>query len=278
MFEDSLKTNAEILPLKKDANRSVYAVEVQLNSKPLWMVVDSTAAALTFSLEAAKIANIPLKQALVGAPGEGVQTMVGPVESFTLGKAKITSEAMPFMSYSRMGELMIDGTAHPTGGQLGVGILKSLKAAVDFSKGRLLVPAAALQGGLGGLCEAAKMPSVALLEHNQQFLVSATLQGKEVYFLCSTGARWTSLTGGAVKEMGLTLAEPKEGIPATAKVPDLKIGELQLKDATLRVMGDLGGSVAGKPVVGVLGVDLLTASKAIIAFGESRLFFDAPAQ
>ena len=132
MFEESLKTNAEILPLKKDANRSVYTVEVQLNSKPLWMVVDSTADALTFSMEAAKIANIPLKQALVGAPGEGVQTMVGPVESFTLGKAKITSEAMPFMSYSRMGELMIDGIAHPTGGQLGIGILKSLKAVLDF--------------------------------------------------------------------------------------------------------------------------------------------------
>ena len=140
------------------------------------------------------------------------------------------------------------------------------------------MPTAALQGGLGGLCEAAKMPSVPLLEQNQRFLVPATLQGKEVYFLCSTGARWTSLTGGAVKEMGLTLEEPKEGSPATAKVPDLKIGELQLKDATLRVTADLGGSVAGKPIVGVLGVDLLNASKAIIAFGESRLFFDTPAQ
>lgn len=277
-FEESLRMKADILPLKKDANRSVYAVEVQFNSKPLWMVVDCTADSLTLSTEAAKAANVPLKEATVGPPGQAVPMMVGPVESFLLGKAKVTSEAMPFMSYSRMGNLMIDGVAQPTGGQLGLAVLKSLKVVADFSKTRLLVPSMEFEGGLGGLYDIAKFPSLALVESNNRLLVPATLQGKEIYLLCSSGTRVTSLTQAVVTEMGLTMQEAKDGKPAMAKVPELKIGDLELKDAGLRVTTDVVGSVDGKPIAGVLGVDLMEASKIIIAFGENRLFFDAPAQ
>jgi hypothetical protein len=277
-LEETLKKHAEALPLKKDARRSVYAVQVELNSKPLWMVVDSAAEALTFSLDAAKLAEIPLKPATVGPPNQAVQVMVGPVESLTLGNAKVASEAMPFMSYSRMGDLMIDGAAQTTGGQIGAGFLKSVHAVVDFSKNRLLLPTAPLDGGLSSVFETAKIPALKLVERNSRLLAPATLQGKDVYLLCSSGAARSSVNQRAVKEHSLKIDEGNEDKPTQAHVPDLKIGELVLKDAAIMVMGDGGDVVAGKPVIGVLGIDLLEASQAIISFGDGRLFFNEGAK
>lgn len=272
-LEARLKQACESVPLKKDAKRSVLAVETSLNSKPVWMVVDTGADALLFSTAAAELAGIPLKTSIYAPDGgKGVEVQVGAVTDFKIGQSAISSEATPFASFSRMGELELEGGNQPPGGQLGTAVLASMKLAVDFGGRRLLVPAKEVPaGGIAAVYSEAGVSAEPVVVQNYRVLVPAVVAGKNVLLLCMSGAGRSMLSESALQELGLSA--PDDGTRREVKVPTAKIGSTEVKDRVFGLNPMPVTKVGDRKVVGILGLDLLEESRAVLAMGENRILF-----
>ena len=270
--------------MKRRSNASV--VRVQLNGRPLDLVVDTGASSnvihsdvvnglginFTASTEAAYGAFDKIKRAR--RAGEAREFTVG---TFAAGPTPIKAMFM--------GEL-VAGLNQPEG-LLGIGFLNRYAAIIDcFGLGLFLKQSPAPVGGLSSGLRAGGYTEIAMRVSGGGIVVPVTLGTRAGYLIVDTGAPHTLLDEKAVSGLnytrfGTALVMGDVGGDALRvtrlKVNDMRIGAFpvptqEVATADLELVRRGGGMPGGAPCFGFLGQDLLAFYVGIIDCGHLRLF------
>lgn len=87
---------------------------------------------------------------------------------------------------------------------------------MDFDKSRMLAPKAMIEGGTAGHYRQSGHPVVPLVDQDARFHIAAKVAGKDVHFLCDTGANGTTLRADFAKSISAEITE-REGTISTLR-------------------------------------------------------------
>jgi predicted aspartyl protease len=142
------------------------------------------------------------------------------------------------------------------------------KAALWLAGLVALTSACAGREGVAQDCRLERIAAMPVETRQNFILVSATLDGQPTTFMVDTGAEATLLTPAALARLGLA-TDPSHsttirGLAGSVRYPAAKVGRFSLEGAVLRdrvlSIGPLPTPVLnGRPVDGLLGVDILSA-------------------
>ncbi len=286
----------EPLALQKSAGDSRYSGRFRVNGKEVRFLIDSGANSTDLDYELATSVGIrPEKSVKVvsrGALGRPVTSQVG---LGALRAGHVTAAPFAFM------------LAPPTGrhtatsrydGQVGLDALSGLAALIDLKSGQLWIPGPragnARQGeilalgrreGLG--FDALRLESAGHLPH---LLVSSRHNGRRLTWVVDTGAEVTVMASETVRRIGIPTTPSRSKIidasgdrasVSTATLHDVVFGQLvvsefQVAVTSLKTIRRTFRDRSGRPVDGIIGMDFLEESSALLDTASKVLYIGDP--
>jgi len=278
-LEEAISKYTVEVPVRKPGDDHRLVAEAEVDGTKVCMVVDSGADTIIVDEAVANDKKLELRKVgtASGATGKAQTLYQAKVGIFTVGPTVIKDQSLHFLDLSSFAPLTSDGLPR---GQLGLGFLKAGRIVVDFDKSRLLAPKAMIEGGIAGLYRQSKYPVVPMVESEGRFHIGAKVAGRDVYFLCDTGANGTTLRADFAKSIGAEITE-REGTISSLKeksnkqniatIKDVVVGVAKVPDMPFYVIEDGCPMkvIEGKPVVGLMGTNFFAPTHMILDFGAS---------
>jgi predicted aspartyl protease len=286
----------EPLQLKKSTGDSRYSGRFRVNGKEVRFLIDSGANSTDLDYELATSFGIKPEKSLKivsrGALGRPVSSWVG---LGALGAGHVTATPFPFM--------LAPPTKRHTAtsrydGQMGLDALSGLAALIDLQTGKLWIPgpqaknarrgdsrAVGRREGLG--FDSLRLETAGRLPH---LLVRCRCQGKHLTWVVDTGAEVTVMAAETVQRLGIpTTASRSKIIDAsgdrasvrTAVLRDVVFGQLvvnefQVAVTPLKTIRRTFRDRSGRPVDGIIGMDFLEESSALLDTASQVLYVGDP--
>lgn len=284
-IEEALARFSHSVPLQDTSDMGRFCVEAKVEGKVFWMMVDSGADGIILNKTIADAAGINLEAngTATGATGSSAWAMyTGVAKSFKVGPVEIQNKRLTVIDLSALGSISVNQAEYPRGGQLGSGFLHSVSAAVDYGKGRLLIPTAKMQDGIAGLYQQAGYAVIPMAMVNGRFYVLAMLGEQPVFFFCDTGANAMSLRLDYARSLGATISERKgkhttldgtAGSQLVTVIPKLTVGPVVAPNILFFLIDDKKPmlKIGEVPVVGLMGGNFLKPAKAVLDFGSCKM-------
>jgi len=278
-LEEAIAKYTIEVPVRKPDDDHRLTVEADVDGTKVCMVVDSGADTIIVDEAVAKDKKLDLRKVgtASGATGKAQTLYQAKVGCFKVGPTVIRDQNLHFLDLSSFAPLAADGMPR---GQLGRGFLKAGRIVVDFDKNRLLAPKAKIEGGLAGLYRQYGYPVVPMVEFEGRFHIGAKVSGKDVFFLCDTGANATTLRADFAKSIGAEIEEREGSISSLeeksdkqriATIKDVVVGVVKVPDMPFFVIEDGRPmkEIEGKPVVGLMGTNFFAPTHMILDFGAA---------
>ena len=286
----------ESLPLKKSTGYSRYSGRFRVNGKEVRFLIDSGANSTDLDYELATSFGItPEKSVKVvsrGALGRPVTSWVG---LGALEAGHVTASPFPFM--------LAQPTKRHTAtsrydGQMGLDALSGLAALVDLQAGKLWIPgpqagnaqrdgirALGRHKGLG--FDSLQLETAGRLPH---LLVKCRYQGKRLTWVVDTGAEVTVMAAATVQRLAIpTTASRSKIIDASGDRASVRnavlhnvvfgqlvVSEFQVAVTPLETIRRTFRDRSGRPVDGIIGMDFLEESSALLDTASQLLYLGDP--
>ncbi|MCU0751145.1 MAG: aspartyl protease family protein, partial [Akkermansiaceae bacterium] len=278
-LEEAISKYTVEVPVRKAGDDHRLIAEAEVDGAKVCMVVDSGADTIIVDETVAKDKKFELRKVgtASGATGKAQTLYQAKVGIFKVGPTVIKDQSLHFLDLSSFGPLTEDGLPR---GALGLGFLKAGRIVVDFDKNRLLAPKAMIEGGIAGLYRQSGYPVVPLVEYEGRFHIGAKVAGKDVYFLCDTGANGTTLRADFAKSISAVIEEREGTISSLEEksnkqkittIKDVVVGVATVPDMPFYVIEDSRAMkvIEGKPVVGLMGTNFFEPTHMILDFGAA---------
>ena len=286
----------EPLRLKKMTADARYSGFFQVNGKEVHLLIDSGANSTDLNYDLARICGItPEKSVKVvsrGALGRSVTSWVG---LGALGAGNVTATPFPFMlappSKRNTATSRYDG-------QLGIDALSGLASLVDLRIGNLWIPGPragnAFEGGITALgkqeglgLHVLPLEPAGRLPH---LLVKCRYENHRLTWIVDTGAEVTVMASESAKRLGIpSVASRSKIVDASgdrasvrsAVLHDLLFGRLLVHEFQVAVtpLGPIRQTFrdrSGRPVDGIIGMDFLEKSSALLDTASQILYLGSP--
>ncbi len=284
------------LPLQKTSGDSRYSGRFLVNGQPVQLLIDSGANSTDLDSKlATKLGIVPDRSLSVvsrGALGRPVTSQVG-IGSLTAGQ--VTAAPFPFM--------LAPQTERHTAtsrydGQIGLDALDGLGALIDLSDGHLWVPGrTARNAGKGEIrplghserlgFDALRLSRAGRLPH---LILEGDWNGHSLSWVVDTGAEVTVLSSDTVRRHRIpTVASRSKIIDASgdnapvrvAKLHHVVFGrlvvsEFQVAVTPLKTVREHFRDSRGRPVDGIVGMDFLEKSGALLDSASRLLYVGQP--
>ncbi len=286
----------EPLRLKKMTADARYSGFFQVNGKEVHLLIDSGANSTDLNYDLARTCGItPEKSVKVvsrGALGRSVTSWVG---LGALGAGNVTATPFPFMlappSKRNTATSRYDG-------QLGIDALSGLASLVDLRIGNLWIPGPragnAFEGGITALgkqeglgLHVLPLEPAGRLPH---LLVKCRYENHRLTWIVDTGAEVTVMASESAKRLGIpSVASRSKIVDAsgdrasvrTALLHNLLFGRLLVHEFQVAVtpLGPIRQTFrdrSGRPVDGIIGMDFLEKSSALLDTASQVLYLGSP--
>ncbi len=275
----------DAVPLHAAKGRdSRVGVDALVNETPVSLLIDSGANASRISEEVSATANLKRREGTAaisrGALGRPIRIYQG-IGSLTVGDLTVA----PYL-FS-----IGDGTKGPTAvglfdGHIGSDGLGLMSGLVDVGSGSIWLPSSEAEnvrdgviGPLGyqdGLGLIAKKFSLA--QNSAHFVIDTVVNGKNAAWVIDTGAEISLVTESSAKRLGISSRPSKVTILdahgdrapiSVGMIPEIQFGGftavgLQVGVSSLPSLGKYFKNSRGKSVDGILGIDFLRQTGALI--------------
>lgn len=286
----------EPLQLQKSTGDSRYSGRFRVNGKEVRFLIDSGANSTDLDYELATSFGIkPEKSVKVisrGALGRPVTSWVG---LGALGAGHVTATPFPFM--------LAPASKHHTAtsrydGQMGLDALSGLAALVDLQTGQLWVPGPraknARRGDIHplGPREGLGFDSLHLRQAGRlpHLLVECKYEGKRLTWVVDTGAEVTVMAAETVAQLGIPTtpsrskiidasgdrASVRTAILHNVVFGQLTVSEFQVATTPLSTIRRTFRDHRGRPVDGIIGMDFLEESSALLDPASQVLYVGDP--
>lgn len=286
----------EPMDLEKTPGDARYSGRFQVNGEDVRFLIDSGANSTDLNYELATQYGIkPEKSVKVvsrGALGRPVTSWVG---LGALGAGQVTATPFPFMLAPSAGRHTATSRYD---GQMGLDALSGLGALIDIDSGQLWLPGPKAgnaergeirplgkQDGLG--FESLWLERAGRLPH---LLVECRYQGHRLTWVVDTGAEVTVMASETVEALGIP------SVPSRSKIIDasgdrapvrtavlrnvvfgrLVVAEFQVAATSLSTIRQTFRDRHGRPVDGIIGMDFLEESAALIDTASKVLYVGSP--
>ena len=284
------------VPLVKAAGDSRYSGKFLVNRRPVHLLIDSGANSTDIDARLGKSVGLRVdhrtKVVSRGALGRSVTSRLGYGE-LQIGPAI----AQPF-AFS-----MAPPTGSPTAtsryhGQMGLDAFSRLSALIDLREGKMWIPTRrAINNRNGdirslGLIKGLALDAVRLdrAGHLPHLVYQGTHQGQRLTWIVDTGAEATVLSQAAARRLGVpTAASRSRIIDASGDHASVRIGRLRnIRFGALNIgrfevaVTDLSTvrrsfrDSSGRPIDGILGMDFLENSHALLDSKSRLLYLGSP--
>lgn len=286
-------------PMKLDraARDKRYSGRFHVNATPVRFLIDSGANSTDLDLELALRAGIKpsdeLKVISRGALGRPVTSQVG-IGVLTAGK--VSAAPFAFMLAPTTGQHTATSRYD---GQMGLDALGGLGSLIDIPSGQLWLPgpnspnstprgikALGPQPGLG--YDALPLTNAGRLPH---LVLESNLKGNRLTWVVDTGAEVTVLSHASAKRLGIPTTQTRTNIidasgdhaPISAatlqnlRFRSLIVSEFQVAVTDLSTVRKHFRDSRGRSVDGILGMDFLTKSNALLDSASRLLYIGQPA-
>ena len=286
----------EPLKLKKVTGDSRYSGRFRVNGKEVHFLIDSGANSTDLDYELATSFGItPEKSVKVvsrGALGRPVTSWVG---LGALGAGHVTATPFPFM-------LAPPSNRHTAtsryDGQMGLDALSGLAALIDLQAGKLWIPGPqARNTGHGGIhalgrheglgFDSLTLETAGRLPH---LLVVSRYEDKRLTWVVDTGAEVTVMAAETVKRLGIPSTASRSKIidasgdrasVRSAVLHNVIFGQLVVSEFQVAVtpLGTIRRTFrdrSGRPVDGIIGMDFLEESGALLDTASRMLYLGEP--
>ncbi len=288
----------EPLELQKSSGDSRYSGRFRVNGQEVCFLIDSGANSTDLDYKLATSFGIRPEKAVKvisrGALGRPVTSQVG---LGALGAGHVTAAPFAFM--------LAPPTERHTAtsrydGQMGLDALSGIAALVDLQSGKLWIPgpraANARQGGIQALgrreglgFDSLRLESAGRLPH---LLVNSRHNGKLLTWVVDTGAEVTVMAAETVKRLGIAATPSRSKIidasgdrasVSTATLYDVVFGQLvvsefQVAVTSLKTIRRTFRDRSGRPVDGIIGMDFLEESSALLDAASKVLYIGNPSR
>ncbi|NNC89964.1 MAG: clan AA aspartic protease [Akkermansiaceae bacterium] len=284
------------LRLQKTPGDTRYSGRFQVNGKPVQLLIDSGANSTDLDAGLARQLGIQpdrtLKVVSRGALGRPVTSKVG---LGTLTAGQITAAPFPFM-------LAPTTTVHTAtsryDGQMGLDALSGLGALVDLDRGQLWLPSSRASnarpgsirplGPTSGLgFETLPLRPARRLPH---LILESSWNGRRLTWVVDTGAEVSVLAEESAKALGIATARSASriidasGDRAEVRIAYLRnvvfnrlvVSEFQVAVTSLGAVRDNFRDRNGRPIDGIVGMDFLEESAALLDSASGLLYVGKP--